>query len=77
MITKKDPRAFRQHLLCALVAEQNLILEDINIHNHPAGLLPEESRFLKLIEAITNGCKVMVGKGGTILRFYSGMVTNN
>ena len=67
----------RQQLLCALVAEQNLFLEDINIHNHPPGLLPEESRFLELIEAITNGCKVMVAKGGTLLRFYAGMVTNN
>ena len=41
MIVKKDPQVFRQQILCALVAEQNLLLEDVNLHNHPQGLLPE------------------------------------
>jgi RNA 3'-terminal phosphate cyclase-like protein len=77
MLQKKDPRVLRQHLLCALAAEQNLLLEDINMHSNPPGLLPEESRFLRLVEAITNGCKIMVAKGGTLLKFYAGMVTNN
>lgn len=77
MIEKKDPRVLRHHLLCSLVAEQPLLLEDINIHHHPPGLLPEESRFLRLIEAITNGTKAMVAKGSTLLKFYPGMVTNN
>ena len=49
MLSKKDPRVLRQHLLCATVAEQNLMLEDINIHHHPPGLLPEESKFLQMI----------------------------
>lgn len=77
MLTKKDPRVFRHQVLCALVAEQNLLLEDINLHNHPPGLLPEESRFLRMIESVCNGCKVMVAKGGSLIKFYAGMVTNN
>lgn len=77
MLVKKESQVFRHQILCALVAEQNLLLEDINLHNHPPGLLPEESHFLKLIAAISNGCKVMVAKGGSILKLYSGMVTNN
>ena len=31
----------------------------------------------ELIEAVSNGCKVMVTKGGSLLKFYAGMVTNN
>ena len=77
MIVKRDPRVFRQQLLCAIIVEQNLVLEEINLHNHPPGLLPEESRFLQMIEAVSNGCKVMVTKGGSLLKFYAGMVTNN
>lgn len=30
-----------------------------------------------MIEAVCNGCKVMVAKGGSVLKFYAGMVTNN
>lgn len=77
MIVKKNPTNFRQHIFCAMVAEQNIVLEDINQQLNPPGLRPEESTFLKLIEAISNGCKIMVAKGGTILKFYAGIVTNN
>jgi RNA 3'-terminal phosphate cyclase len=77
MLVKQNCNVFRQQILCAMIAEQNLVLEDINRHSHPPGLRPEESNFLSLVEAISNGCKVMVTKGGTLMRFYSGMVTNN
>lgn len=77
MLLKKDPQAFRQQILCAIVAEQNLVLEDINLHHHPPGLLPEESHFLKLVASISNGCKVIVTKGSTLLKFYAGVISNN
>jgi len=41
MWAKKNPNNFRQHILCAMVAEQNIILEDINNNSHPPGLKPE------------------------------------
>jgi hypothetical protein len=49
MLVKKNPSNFRQHIFCALVAEQNIILEDINLNSNPPGLRPEESRFLQLV----------------------------
>ena len=77
MLVKKNPSNFRQHIFCALVAGQNIILEDINLNSNPPGLKPEESRFLQLVEAVSNGCKIMVTKGGSLLKFYAGMITNN
>jgi RNA 3'-terminal phosphate cyclase len=49
MLTRKDPANFRHTILCAIIAEQNIILEDINMRRNPPGLKPEESTFLKLI----------------------------
>lgn len=40
MLVKKNPSNFRHHIFCALVAEQNIVLEDINLNRHPPGLKP-------------------------------------
>jgi RNA 3'-terminal phosphate cyclase len=77
MLVRKDPSNFRHNILCAIIAEQNIVIEDINGHKNPPGLKPEESRFLKLVECISNGAKVIVVKGGTLMKFYSGLITNN
>lgn len=77
MLVKNNPNNFRHNIFTAMVAELNLLLTDINITHNPPGLRPEESTFLKLIEAVSNGCKIMVTKGGTVLKFYAGIVTNN
>ena len=77
MLVKNNPNNFRHHIFCAMVAELNILLEDINVSHNPPGLKPEESTFLRLIETVSNGCKIMVAKGGTVLKFYAGIVTNN
>lgn len=77
MLSRRDPANFRHTLFCAIVAEQNLVIEDINLHRNPPGLKSEESRFLKLIENVSNGAKMIVTKGGMHLRFYPGLITNN
>jgi hypothetical protein len=41
MLTRSDPANFRQTIFCAIIAEQNIILEDINMRRNPPGLKPE------------------------------------
>ena len=41
MLTIKDPKNIRHTLFCAIVAEQNIIIEDINMRRNPPGLKPE------------------------------------
>lgn len=77
MLTIKNPANLRHTLLCAIVAEQNLLIEDINMRRNPPGLKAEESRFLSMIESISNGCKIIVTKGATHMKFYAGLITNN
>ncbi len=77
MLTVKSPANFRQVILCSIIAEQPLQIEDINNTKNPPGLKPEESRFLHMIEQISNGCKIIVTKGGQLLKFYPGLIVSN
>lgn len=77
MLTIKSPINFRQTVFSSIIAEQPLQLEDINHSKNPPGLKPEESRFLHMIETISNGCKIIVTKGGQMLKFYPGLIVNN
>jgi RNA 3'-terminal phosphate cyclase len=41
MLTIKSPTNFRHTILCSIIAEQPLQLEDINHNKNPPGLKPE------------------------------------
>jgi len=41
MLVKSNPSNFRHHIYCAMVAEQNIVLENINQKLSPPGLLTE------------------------------------
>jgi RNA 3'-terminal phosphate cyclase len=74
---RKNPTNFRHTIFCAIIAEQNIIIEDINNNKNPPGLKAEESKFLQLVENISNGSKIIVTKGGCLMKFYAGLITNN
>lgn len=41
MLNIKNPANLRHVLFCAIIAEQNLFIEDINMRRSPPGLKPE------------------------------------
>jgi RNA 3'-terminal phosphate cyclase-like protein len=66
---------FRQRVVFATLANKRLRIDDIRSSDESPGLRDFEASFLRLVEALTNGCAVAINDTGTCLRYSPGIIT--
>ena len=64
MLKFKGCQAFRQRLVCATLSGRQIRIDDIRASDESPGLRDFEASFLRLLEKITNGCKVEINETG-------------
>jgi RNA 3'-terminal phosphate cyclase-like protein len=66
---------FRQRIVFATLSGKRLRVDGIRANEENPGLRDFEASFLRLVEALTNGCRVEVNETGTSLRYAPGLIT--
>lgn len=66
---------FRQRITASLLSGNPLKISKIREKDSSIGLQDYEINFLRLIEQITDGCKVEINEVGTAVRFFPGILT--
>ena len=64
MLRFQGCQAFRQRLVCATLAGRPIRIDDIRANDESPGLRDFEASFLRLLEKVTNGCKVEIKETG-------------
>ncbi|CEF98801.1 RNA 3'-terminal phosphate cyclase/enolpyruvate transferase, alpha/beta [Ostreococcus tauri] len=71
---------FRARVLCSVLSGKPLVIRDVRSASRPdaaaasVGLRDYEISFLRLVDKLTNGTKIVIGEDGTSLRFEPGVV---
>lgn len=66
---------FRQRVIFATLAHKKLRIDSIRDKEEAPGLRDFEANFLRLIEKLTNGCRIEINETGTSLKYSPGWVT--
>ncbi|ONK57677.1 uncharacterized protein A4U43_C09F2940 [Asparagus officinalis] len=70
----KGSRHFRQRLLLSTLSHRSIIVEEIRSNETPPGLRSYEISLLRLIEKISDDCKVEINETGTKLKYKPGVL---
>ncbi|XP_049851322.1 probable RNA 3'-terminal phosphate cyclase-like protein [Schistocerca gregaria] len=65
----------RQRLVCATLSFRAISIKNIRTKTQNPGLKEYEVSFLKLLEKISNGCKIEINTTGTCVYYKPGIVT--
>jgi RNA 3'-terminal phosphate cyclase-like protein len=65
---------FRQRLVFATLAKRRLRIDGIREKEESPGLRPFEASFLRLLEKLTNGCRIEINETGTTLKYVPGWI---
>ena len=65
---------FRQRVVFATLARRRLRIDDIRHKDESPGLRDFEASFLRLVEKLTNGCRIEINETGTSLRYQPGVI---
>ena len=65
---------FRQRVVFATLAGRRLRIDEIRHKDESPGLRDFEASFLRLVEKLTNGCRVEINETGTSLRYQPGVI---
>ncbi|GAX85703.1 hypothetical protein CEUSTIGMA_g13117.t1 [Chlamydomonas eustigma] len=74
MLKCSGSQCFRLRIVCATLSGKPLRIDDIRARDESPGLRDFEASFLRLIEKITNGCKIEINETGTSLRYKPGVI---
>lgn len=66
MLKFQGCQAFRQRLVCATLSGRPIRIDDIRADDESPGLRDFEASFLRLLEKVTNGCKVEINETGAL-----------
>lgn len=77
MLKFDSPENIRQIITFATLCERPVLLENVHVFEEPQGIKSYEIKFMRLIEKISNGAKFEIGKSGTSVKYYPGIITNN
>lgn len=66
---------FRQRIVFATLAHRKLRIDGIRDKDEAPGLRDFEANFLRLIEKLTNGCRIEINETGTMLKYSPGWIT--
>lgn len=74
MIKLQGSQQLRQRLVLSTLSGKAMQIDDIRSSDQNPGLRDYEASLLRLIEKITNGCRVEINETGTRLRYRPGFV---
>ena len=74
MIKLQGSQQLRQRLVLSTLSGKAMQIDDIRSSVQNPGLRDYEASLLRLIEKITNGCRVEINETGTRLRYRPGFV---
>jgi len=66
---------FRQKIILSILSSKPVLITDIRADEDNPGLKDYEASFLRLIEKITNGTKIVINISGTAVSFKPGIIT--
>ena len=64
MLKFQGCQSFRHRLVCATLSGRPIRIDDIRALDESPGLKDFEASFLRLLEKVTNGCKVEINETG-------------
>lgn len=73
--TFQGSRNFRLRLIIATLAGKPIKIEKIRSDDLNPGLKDYEVSFLRLLENVTNGCKIEISYTGTTIIYFPGLIT--
>lgn len=65
---------FRQRLVLATLSGNSVRIDGIRADEEEIGLRDFEASFLRLLEKVVNGCKIVINGTGTTLRYKPGII---
>lgn len=65
---------FRQRIVCATLSGKSIVIKDIRHMAETPGLQDFEAGLLRLVDKITNGCKIEIDVTGTTLYYKPGIL---
>lgn len=74
MIYLEGSQHFRQRLVLSTLAGKSMQIDNIRVSDQNPGLRDYEASLLRLLEKITNGCRIEINETGTRLRYRPGFV---
>lgn len=74
MIKLDGSQQFRQRILLSTLSGKAMQIDNIRADDQNPGLRDFEASLLRLIEKVTNGCKIEINETGTRLRYRPGFV---
>eukprot|EP00993_Chasmostoma_nieuportense_P001589 NODE_2457_length_1171_cov_21.766284_g2341_i0.p2 GENE.NODE_2457_length_1171_cov_21.766284_g2341_i0~~NODE_2457_length_1171_cov_21.766284_g2341_i0.p2 ORF type:complete len:365 (-),score=99.26 NODE_2457_length_1171_cov_21.766284_g2341_i0:65-1159(-) len=75
MNPKTGCRYFRQNIIVATMSGKEVQINDIRPKDTKPGLKDYEGNFLKLINRLTNGCRIVINDVGTRFTYRPGVIT--
>lgn len=74
MIKIEGSQQFRQRLVLSTLSGKSMQIDTIRSSDQNPGLRDYEASLLRLIEKVTNGCRIEINETGTRLRYRPGFV---
>jgi RNA 3'-terminal phosphate cyclase-like protein len=65
---------FKQRIVCSVLSGKTIQINDIRSMDEEPGLKDYESCLLRLVEKVSNGCKIVIDDTGTSLLFQPGFL---
>mmetsp|Transcript_20231 Transcript_20231/g.37732 ORF Transcript_20231/g.37732 Transcript_20231/m.37732 type:complete len:279 (+) Transcript_20231:3088-3924(+) len=72
----RGAQSFRHRLILSTLSGKTLTIKRIRSEDEYPGLADYEIQFVKLLEKVTNGSRVVVNQTGTVLSYTPGLITN-
>ena len=63
--------------MLSTLCERPILIEGIHEDKPTKGIQESESRFLKLVEMVSNGSRIHISKTGSSLKYHPGIVVNS
>lgn len=73
----RGAQSFRQRLILSTLSGKPLVIKRIRSEDEYPGLADYEMQFVRLLEKLTNGSRVVVNQTGTVLSYTPGLITNS
>ncbi|KAK3271295.1 hypothetical protein CYMTET_20346, partial [Cymbomonas tetramitiformis] len=75
MLKFRGSQQFRQRIVYSTISGKPIRIDEIREESENPGLQEHEAGFLRLVEKISNGCKIEINDTGTTMRYRPGLIT--
>ncbi|KNC54939.1 18S rRNA biogenesis protein RCL1 [Thecamonas trahens ATCC 50062] len=75
VLSYRGSAMFRMRLVTATLTGKSVLIEDIRVDEQEIGLRDYEAGLLRLLEKVSNGCRVEINETGTSVLYTPGVLT--